>query len=167
MEIERKYLIRKMPQETADCLKLEIEQGYICRKPVVRIRKSNDDYILTFKQKHEGSGKSGNPLMNEEFEFFLDRKAYEHLKTKVDNNIICKTRYVIPLDGGLKAELDVFHGKLEGLVFVEVEFPDVESADSFVAPEWFGEDVSADKRYRNGYLSELEDLSDFWSGNGY
>ena len=161
MEIERKYLIRRMPEEAADCKKLEIEQGYLSRKPVVRIRKSNDDHILTFKQKHKDSGENGNPLINEEYEFYIDSKAYEHLKTKVDNNIISKTRYVIPLGNGLKAELDVFHGRLEGLRFVEVEFPDVESADLFVPPDWFGEDVSADKRYRNGYLSELEDLSDF------
>jgi len=161
MEIERKYLIRYMPEESENCCKLEMEQGYLCRKPVVRIRKSNDDYILTYKRKCDKSGVDGNPLMNEEIEVPLTRTAFEHLREKADNHMILKTRYVIPLEGGLKAELDVFHGRLEGLCFVEVEFPDTETANAFTPPEWFGEDVSSDRRYRNGYLSELDDLKDF------
>ena len=58
-------------------------------------------------------------------------------------------------------ELDVFHGKLEGLRFVEVEFPDKEASESFTPPEWFGEDVSADPSYRNSYLSTLESADEF------
>ena len=163
MEIERKYLVKYMPQQVTDgnCTKLEIEQGYLCRNPVVRIRKSNDDYILTYKHKQDISAVDGNPLINEEIEAPLNEKAFKHLKKKVDDHIIHKTRYVILLGNGLKAELDVFHKRLEGLVFAEVEFPDVETADSFVAPDWFGEDISSDKRYSNGHLSELDDLKDF------
>ena len=56
---------------------------------------------------------------------------------------------------GLTAELDIFHGMHNGLILVEVEFPSVEVADAFVAPAWFGEDVSADPRYRNSYLASL------------
>ena len=161
MEIERKYLIERMPPDLDKARKLEIEQGYLCRKPVVRIRKSNRKYILTYKQKRTGSGKDGNPLINEEIEMPLTRESYEHLREKVDFCLIGKTRYVIPLGRGLKAELDVFHGPLEGLRFVEVEFPDVEASNSFVPPDWFGEDVSDDPRYRNGHLSEIRDLSEF------
>ena len=161
MEIERKYLIKHMPPDIEKAGKLEIEQGYLSRGPVVRVRKSNDDYILTFKQKSDRSGLDGNPVMNEEYEFSLSKEAYEHLREKADNHIIIKTRYVIGLDNGLKAELDVFHGRLEGLRFVEVEFPDVETAASFVPPEWFGKDVSSDKRYSNGHLSELDSIDEF------
>ena len=50
----------------------------------------------------------------------------------------------------------MFHDRLEGLMFAEVEFPDEETALRFVPPKWFGEDVSGDRRYSNGYLSELE-----------
>lgn len=161
MEIERKYLIRYMPEQINDCIRLEIEQGYLCRKPVVRIRKSNDDYILTYKNKQKDSNVDGRPLISEEVEVPLNKKAFDHLKEKVDNHIISKTRYVIPLENGLKAELDVFHKRLEGLVFVEVEFPDVETSESFVTPDWFGEEITADRRYSNGNLSELDDLKDF------
>ncbi|MCR5323582.1 MAG: CYTH domain-containing protein [Lachnospiraceae bacterium] len=160
MEIEKKYLIRHLPEGLEECKKLEIEQGYLNRKPTLRIRKCNDEYIFTYKSVSKDLKKT-DILVNEEIEFPLDERSYKNLKKKVDDHIIKKTRYVIPLEGGLKAELDVFHGRLEGLFFVEVEFPDVDAADAFIKPEWFGEDVSADKRYRNGHLAKLDSLKDF------
>ena len=41
------------------------------------------------------------------------------------------------------------------MLLVEVEFESVEQANSFVPPEWFGDDVTNDKRYHNSYLSKL------------
>ena len=51
MEIERKYLIdeKNLPADLESCRSVLIEQGYLCRKPVVRIRRQDDDYILTYK----------------------------------------------------------------------------------------------------------------------
>ena len=70
------------------------------------------------------------------------------------NYIITKKRYLIPLEGtDLTAELDIFEGSLAPLVIVEVEFPDDESSDSFVKPEWFGEEVTHDPAYRNASLA--------------
>ena len=51
------------------------------------------------------------------------------------------------------AELDIFKGRLEGLVMVEVEFGSEAEAEAFVPPAWFGVEVTADPRYRNSYLS--------------
>lgn len=172
MEIERKFLVRQVPGQLSDYKKKEIEQGYLSRNPVLRIRKSNEHYILTYKMK--AAVPDSTALLNNEIEAVLSEEAYLHLRDKVDNHVITKTRYLIPLgnhscigaDGyaetyTLTGELDVFHGILEGLVFIEVEFPSVAAADSFTAPEWFGEDVSDDRRYRNGYLSELNSLNEF------
>lgn len=163
MEIEHKYLIKEMPKNLSKYKKKEIEQGYLNRSPVLRIRKSNDDYILTYKLKKE-KGSDNEPICNEEIEAVLTEEAYEHLKTKVDFNIIIKTRYIIPYKTGdktYKIELDVFHGKLEGLVFAEVEFESVEDAKSFKKPRWFGKKISGDKRYRNGFLTTQENLDCF------
>ena len=160
MEIEHKYLIKEMPDNLDSCKKKEIEQGYLNRSPVLRIRKSNDRYIFTYKMKKEMKDKNA-PICNEEIEAPLTEEAYLHLKTKVDGNIIEKTRYIIPYayeEKKYKIELDVFHGKLEGLVFAEVEFESLEDAASFKKPDWFGEEVSGDRRYRNGFLSEQENL---------
>ncbi len=173
MEIEKKLLLVRLPGDLGAYEKKEIEQGYLCTSPTLRIRKSNDDYILTYKKKAEKASKDGT-ICNTEIEAELDEAAYLHLKEKLDAPPLSKTRYIIPLgtcgelcpgvceeDAGkaLKAELDVFHGHLEGLVYTEVEFPSVDAAERFVKPAWMGEDVSADRRLRNSHLAELEDAS--------
>ena len=93
-------------------------------------------------------------MVREEFEFDLTKDAFLHLCEKIDGILIKKTRYLIPLSTGLTAELDVFHGELAPLVTVEVEFHSIEEANSFVAPNWFGKDVTNDGRYHNSYLSK-------------
>lgn len=146
MEIERKYLIAKMPGHLEHYEARHISQGYLCTSPVVRIRRSDDTYSLTYK----GDGL----LAREEYNLPLTAEAYAHLREKTDGLMIEKTRYLIPLPGGLTAELDVFAGALAPLTLVEVEFDSVEAADTFVPPDWFGEDVTEDGRYHNSYLSQ-------------
>jgi adenylate cyclase len=159
MEIERKFQIKDMPVNLEQYKKKEIEQGYLCTKPVLRIRKSNDNYILTYKSRLGMESKPDEVALTcEEVELPLTKESYEQLRPKTDNNLITKTRYLIPLESGYTVEFDVFHGRLEGLIFAEVEFPTEEAAASFEPPEWFGMDVSFDKRYKNNYLSKLESL---------
>lgn len=152
MEIEKKFKIREYPEGYRDCEKREIEQGYLCTEPVIRIRKSNEDYILTYKSKIGIEDCEAATICNE-LEAPLTKESYLHLKEKVDGNIIAKTRYFVPLSDGHLAEMDMFHGKQEGLSIVEVEFESAKEAHDFVPPDWFGEDVSHDKRYANKWLA--------------
>ena len=46
MEIERKYLVKTLPDYLDQYESKKIAQGYLCTEPVVRIRRSNDDYYL-------------------------------------------------------------------------------------------------------------------------
>ena len=64
-----------------------------------------------------------------------------------------KKRYLVPLEQGLTAEVDLYEGSLSGLMTTEVEFPSLEAAEQFVPPEWFGRDVSGEKAYKNTSLS--------------
>ena len=161
MEIERKYLVTLLPENLSQYRFKKIEQGYLCHNPTIRIRKSNEDYILTYKSKLglEPVGEDG-PSVNNEVELPLTEEAYGTLSNKTDNNMVYKTRYLIPLWDGLVAELDIFEGLLQGLVIVEVEFPDLRTADTFQPPSWFGKDLSSDKRFTNYHLSKLSGLSD-------
>ena len=85
----------------------------------------------------------------------LTKDAYEHLLSKADGIIITKTRYKKPISGtGLVIELDVFSGTYEGLMLAEVEFPNIEAAEQFVPPSWFGEDVTFSGKYQNSRLSQ-------------
>ena len=101
-------------------------------------------------------------MSREEYNLPLTKKAYEHLKPKVDGRIISKKRYVIPLSrfitrgtcSDLKIELDIFSEDLQGLVLAEVEFRDEESALSFIPPVWLGEDVTFSSEYHNSNLSQ-------------
>lgn len=160
MEIERKFKVNLLPKNLEQYEKKEIIQGYLCTSPVVRIRKSNEKYILTYKNK--GKLSQENAIMSEEVELPLTKEAFEHLLTKADGNLIEKTRYLIPLEQGYTVELDIFKGKLEGLYFAEVEFPKEEDAIAFIKPDWFGEDVSKDQRYRNSVLTKVSSIEDFY-----
>lgn len=161
MEIEKKFIVKKLPPNLERYEKKQMEQGYLCVNPVVRIRKSNQKYILTYKSRMGLEQEQTDARINHEVEVPLTREGYEHLKEKVDDHLICKTRYIIPLSQGYLGELDVFHGRLEGLYFVEVEFPNREEAQNFVPPEWFGANVSDDERYTNSFLSKCDNLDVF------
>jgi len=161
MEIERKFTIKKLPENLDKYEKKEIEQAYLCSKPTIRIRKSNEDYILTYKSKRGLKlPESATARACEEVELPLTKAAYEHMKEKADGSVISKTRYIIPLDSNHKIELDVFHGYLESLMFAEVEFASEEDAASFQLPDWFAEDVTFDHRYSNAVMTRYSSLEE-------
>ena len=143
MEIERKYLVDTLPGNYSTFPCRQLEQGYLCKEPVVRIRQDNDKYELTYKSK--------GLLAREEHNMPLTKEAYEHLKEKADGKLITKKRYLIPY-GKYTIELDVFEGALAPLKFAEVEFTSIEEAERFVAPNWFGEDVTYEAKYKNSNL---------------
>ena len=150
MEIERKYKIEclnDLPENYRAFPCHAIEQAYLCTDPVVRVRREDDSYYLTYKGK--------GLMVREEYNLPLTQESYEHLKTKIDGRIISKTRYMIPLTETLTIELDVFHDDLAPLLLAEVEFPDEETANQFLPPEWFGEDVTFSPVYHNSNLSKL------------
>lgn len=148
MEIERKFLVNVVPENLNSYPLRLIEQGYLCTEPVVRIRRDNDKYELTYKSK--------GLMVREEHNLPLTTDAYNHLKNKVDGHIITKKRYMIPFES-YTIELDVFQGIHAPLILAEVEFPSEEEANSFVAPDWFGEEVTFSNKYHNSTLSQLTD----------
>ena len=143
MEIERKYLVHTLPDNYKTFPCRQLEQGYLCKEPVVRIRQDNDQYELTYKSKGH--------LVREEINMPLTKESYEHLRQKVDGRLITKKRYMIPYQEYM-IELDIFEGDLAPLVFAEVEFETEEEANNFVAPDWFGEDVTFEAKYKNSNL---------------
>lgn len=158
MEIEKKYTLKQLPDNLESYPCKVIEQAYLNTSPVVRIRKSDESYYLTYK----GSGL----MAREEYNLPLDAGSYRHLLDKADGNIISKKRYVIPIenpqfDSGyipivtpqLYIELDVFAPPFAPLVMAEVEFPDEDMAKAFIPPRWFDKDVTNDIQYHNSTMS--------------
>lgn len=145
MEIEKKYLTEKIPFDITVYPKKEISQCYISTKPTIRLRKSDDEYILTVK----GHGN----IAREEFELNISEEEYNRLKKKSDTKEVIKTRYFVPINNGYTAEVDIYHDILEGVITTEVEFNTLEEAENFIAPKWFGKDISLDSRYKNTCLA--------------
>jgi CYTH domain-containing protein len=155
MEIERKFRIyrNQIPFDISEFPSKEIRQGYILHSPALRIRKENEDYILTYK----GRGS----LSREEINITLPEAAGEKLFTKCDGHLIDKTRYLIPANAkdatsgrDLVIELDIFHGEFDSLCYAEVEFDSEESANSYIVPDWFGKDLTGIHGFSNSDLSK-------------
>ena len=146
-EIERKFLVKKVPDELSLYESHHIKQAYISTDPTIRIRQKDDEYILTVK----GSG-----LMKKiEYELPLTEEQFAKLSKKIEYNIVEKTRYIIPLNNGLNAELDIYEGFLKGFMNVEVEFSSTKDAILFDPPTWFGKEVTQDYRFRNSNLAKF------------
>lgn len=160
-EIEKKFLVKEIPNNLEKNESDKIIQGYlnIASEPVLRVRAKGNKYFLTYKSSTEKLTSLDYNICDE-YELPISLEAFEHLKNKVDGNLIVKNRYYIKLNNNLTAELDVFDDKLKGLILVEVEFEQEDDVKNFVKPDWFGEDVSKDKRYRNSFLSTITSLEE-------
>lgn len=147
MEIERKFLVKHLPDNLNQYQYHLIEQGYLSSvAPVVRVRRQDDEYYMTYK----GSGL----MAREEYNLPLTKEVYEHLLPKADGNIIRKKRYLIPIDGTkLTVELDVFDEPFSPLVVAEVEFESIEEAENFEMLDWFSKDVTDDNQYHNSNMA--------------
>ena len=149
MEIEKKFLVSNVP-DLKDYKNADITQSYISFSPEVRIRKKGNHFFLT--QKDNGT------VVREEKETEINEDSYNILLILSQGNVIEKTRYEIPLTDGVVAELDIYHGKLNRLITVETEFESEKQAEAFSPPEWFGKDVTFDKRYKNKNLARCESI---------
>ncbi len=143
MEIERKFTVDILP-DLSGCPELILEQGYLSVDPVVRVRRENESYYLTYKGK--------GLMVREEYNLPLTKQSYEHLLSKADGIVIRKKRFRIPWQN-YTIELDLFDSPYEGLVIAEVEFETTEDAASFTGPHWFSREVTYDNRYHNSSLS--------------
>ena len=119
MEIEKKFIPTDLPKDLDSYEHHVIEQAYLNTAPVVRVRRDNDNYYLTYK--------GGGMMAREEYNLPLNKEAYEHLIKKADGNIITKKRYEIPDGNGYTIELDIFEGLFTGTILAEVEFPTIDA----------------------------------------
>ncbi|NVO25300.1 CYTH domain-containing protein [Donghicola sp. B5-SW-15] len=147
MEIEKKYLVAECP--ALDGFKAEVvRQGYITSGAdsiEVRVRQKGQGYYITVKSK--------GTMARKEYETAIEEGHFNALWPATEGRRLEKTRYTGALPDGAVVELDIFDGHLAGLMLVEVEFASVEEAVAFTAPDWFGADVTEDKRYKNSALA--------------
>ena len=155
MEIERKFLIKSLPRDIlSDCEFAEIEQSYLDfgedGEPERRIRRLTKNGSSEYFYTEKGNG----DLCREEEEYEISEYSYQKLKDDTISSVVEKTRYYLSIASGLTAEIDVYGGSLEGLQVVEIEFSSLEESESFTPPEWFGEEITCDKKYKNKNLAK-------------
>jgi CYTH domain-containing protein len=146
-EIERKFLVKELPDNLAESRCLVIEQGYLATESAgrqVRLRKSGSSTSLTFKV--------GRGSHREEREIKLSPKQFAVLWPGTAGRRLRKLRYEIPWRN-LLIEVDIYRGRHAGLVVAEVEFPDRASCRKFNPPSWFGREVTGEKSYSNVRLA--------------
>lgn len=146
-EIERKFLVRELPENLETFSSSQISQGYLVSLDdglQVRLRSKDEKYTLTYKR--------GLGNVREEREVALTVEQFATLWPATEGKRLSKTRYEIPF-GERVVEIDIYRGKHEGLVVAEVEFDDEQSAINFQPPDWLGDDVTGDPRYSNQLLA--------------
>jgi CYTH domain-containing protein len=146
-EIERKFLIKRLPDKLNRSRRYVIEQGYLATESAgrqVRLRKKGRTASLTFKL--------GRGAHREEREVRLSQKQFAALWPGTAGRRLSKVRYEIPWKN-LLVEIDIYRGRHAGLVVAEVEFPDRITCRRFRPPPWFGREVTGDKRYSNVRLA--------------
>jgi len=153
LEIERKWLIPAPPELNPSSRKAII-QGYLHiadKYSKIRLRQKGDLYFMTIK----GPGE----LARAEFEIELNKTQFETLWPATLGHRLEKDRYEIYYNQ-YTIELDLFKNQLAGLIIAEVEFASIDQANSFIAPNWFGTEVTHDSRYKNRNLTKCEKIPD-------
>jgi len=146
-EIERKFLLKRLPEKLNRSRRYIIAQGYLATEPAgrqVRLRKKGNTASLTFIV--------GRGAHREEREIKLSPKQFAALWPATAGRRLSKLRYEIPWKN-LLIEIDIYRGRHAGLVVAEVEFPDRVMCRKFKPPPWFGREVTGEKRYSNVRLA--------------
>lgn len=165
-EIERKFLVKKFNPEDFNISQIHrITQHYIMdSSPEMRIRRKT-----TTKGKlecdpqsvHFFAYKSDGSISRDEHEFIIPESEYHNIFNYFLDRVksISKIRYVLAANNA-KVEVDVYEGALNGLITAEVEFLSMERAQEFIIPDWFSEEVTYDKRFKNKNLASIEKFAD-------
>jgi len=142
-EIERKFLVDDMSFMTLATGKHHICQGYLSRKPTVRVRILDNRAFITVKSRNLGATRS-------EWEYEVPVADAREMMRLCTEDLIQKTRYIVPV-GNLTWEVDVFEGALSGLIVAEVELPDENTPVAL--PEFAGKEVTGNPAFYNSVLS--------------
>ena len=146
LEIELQWTLDALPN-ISGLQRVQINQGYLVidkNGDEVRLRQKGDSLVQTVKK---GSG-----LTRTEIETTLTQQQFDILWPATAGKRIEKTRFQIP-HGDVMIEMDVYGGSLRGLIVAEVEFSSIEAAESFIPPEWFREEITHDKSFKNQSLA--------------
>lgn len=152
-EIERKYLLTKLPDDLDESTGKFIKQGYLCLEEGrhVRVRSKGEACYLTVK--------TGEGLVRTEYEVEISEAQFQQLWPATEGRQLEKVRYIYPL-AQYEMEIDIYKGDLAPLIVAEVEFPSVAASESFSPPDFVSEEVTGNNTFSNIRLALEGGLSD-------
>ena len=149
-EIERKYLLRGLPERVHDARALEIDQGYLPGIRInERIRRSREAATVRYFR----TIKSGQGIERTEIEEETTESFFSAVWPLTRGARVQKRRYVVP-EGDVTWEIDEFLDR-DGLWLAEVELTSVDQRVEI--PSWLREvmdrEVTDDPAYTNHALA--------------
>jgi adenylate cyclase len=144
-EIERKFLVKGEFKNLAS-KETRIVQGYLSSVPerTVRVRIKGDKGFITIKGIGSASGAT-----RYEWEKEIPTSEVEELLKICEPGVIDKSRFLVKV-GNHTFEVDEFYGENKGLTIAEIELSS--ESESFVKPDWLGDEVTGDTKYYNSML---------------
>lgn len=154
-EIEKKYLVKDIPDGINNCSKIDIVQGYFwekCNGEEIRIRRQRD--LKTNKIKYFLTVKNGKGMVREEAEMSLSKKTFDYYWKNTENKRISKLRYIVNMrENDYNVVIDFYRGNLSGLIISEIEFKTEQDAKKFKPFSWLGRDITEDEDFKNNNLA--------------
>ena len=147
MEIERKWHMKKEPELPVRS-HTRMEQSYLSVYPEVRIRKY-ENLTKGEQAKYDLTIKSEGTLAREEVIKELTEEEYFILLGILDGlEPIIKDHRTYNYNGYILEYSVVDPDRDSRFSYAEVEFPSLEEADVFDAPEWFGTETTEQKNFK-------------------
>jgi CYTH domain-containing protein len=157
IELEREYtfLVEKLPDDLDKFPSKIIEDNYLpkeAKHPLIRIRRNGEKLVITKKYPVDSAdgGAHGDSSHMVEHTIELTREEYDALNS-YDGKRFKKRRFAYKIDG-YDAEVDVYLGKLAGLVVVDFEFDSDEAMHNFKKPDFAGADITQEIITAGGML---------------
>lgn len=145
MEIERKFLIKEMP-DLSDVNPVHFERYYlsISEDTEERIQRTNDEYSYEKKVTVDALSRSTEKKK-------ITKEDFEELKG-ASNNAIIRDSFALSPNISIK----IYHGIYEGLVRAEVEFSSKTEADNYTPATWMGREITNSALGRDSRLLKLD-----------
>jgi CYTH domain-containing protein len=155
LELERRYLLHELPaavegQEAAWLITDRYITGTQLRlRRMVAIPGGATVFKLGQKYRAPGQGWGETTMTN----LYLGEHEYDRL-SQLDAQELVKRRHRVTLEGR-DYSIDVFEGKLAGLILAETECETVQAFQELQTPSFAWKDVTADPFFTGGNLAAL------------
>lgn len=153
LEREKTYLLYSLPEDFNLYIEQEIIDIYIPLSDgmaQLRARKKGKKYELTKKFPLQ----IWNNSLQTENTILIDEDEFNYLFTYLPC-VLKKKRYSHSPQKWIMYDIDIFEWNLFWLIMIDVEFNNESIMKNFVVPDFFGKELTQDKRFAWGVLAQM------------